>query len=209
MARSFYPLPRLVALLENRRHFLLVRDFSGGIPQGPYHLPCSAGKDFKALQRDVASLYRGEIALKEELPPFALEKAKIRPMLIKESLPLRFEKGKTVGKFFSEKELSDVFVDPVDRAYLEYLFAFLPLYFPKGVLPLEEGDYDKARGLVSAAYYFHSVHLLPKEAYEEFHALFTAQVCLAALQKAFQYLLSRYGLDPNEYLDALHYQNHK
>ena len=205
----------LGALIEKDDYVLTLRQLGAfASPNGGFHLPGGLAKgplaEKASLKNLVADKYLSIVEPGVKLGDFTSREGSdssivLSVYLCRAATPLTISEKNAERLYVSCDDLDDHYLDSLDKAALRKFFLFRPLYRPLAS-PEQLGEKDKTELAVYLAALRYYGLRVPFEEAQDFVRLSQSGASIVDLRKAFLFLLSRFSLDYNEYLDLLDYR---
>jgi len=198
---------------------LVCRELSSDdYPKSGFHFP--GGKvhpdaDMKAVIKELMrQKYGSDIAVLSALTPvvgFSIDgdRTVLYPFLCEKVTAFLFPHKQFDYRYLPLSDIASIYLDHLDKILAEKIAFYYPLYTATK-LSVERTPREKSEiGLyVDSLLYFEG--RLPPAEIKDFSILTRSDIAVADLRKAYKWLLARYDLDYNEYLDLLDYRkNHR
>lgn len=200
----------VAALLESGKHVLLVRETSFAqpfrLPGIDYHGNGSGKRELLSMLR---KRYEAEVSIRGDIAPISLvngkQKEVLHVYLARPVTQFSFPKANFEFVYADFRDLPSLYLAPLDKAVLRKYASFYPLYEgSKRTLPLSLRDEAEAREYCRALSYF--AKRINASDVRDFEKLLSTDIGIDGIRRAFRCLLDLYGLDLNEYLNAMEYR---
>jgi len=203
------------AVFLKGKSFLVCRELAlDDYPKSGFHFPGGSvrpGSDLKtAIKELIFKKYGTEIRIMSALTPVfghgdEGKTMVLYPFICENISPFLFPSKRFSCRYLPFDEISSLYFDRLDKALAEKIALYYPLF--SDAKPAKEKDEHEKReiGLYLDSLAYFDRRLPPNET-KDFSSLTESAASLIEIRKAYKWLLERYDLDYNEYLDVLDYR---
>lgn len=203
------------AVFLEGRSILLCRELGNdGFPKSGFHFPGGFLPDLDHQKSDLKELiskkYQAEIRILSPMSPIVGYQndrtvLTLHPFICEKLSPFVFPTKNFDYRFLILSDLDTLYLDHLDRLLAEKIALYYPLLI-NALLPYARSPHEQSelRVYLDSLVYFKD--RMPASEISDFSALCQCQIDIADLRKAYKWLLNRYDLDYNEYLDLLDFR---
>jgi hypothetical protein len=205
----------VAAVFLEGRTVLVCRELaSDGYPLSGFHFPGGRVKDDAALKDDLKAIlgkkYNATIRILSPMTPiqgYSIDGTKtiLYPFICEKLSAFSFPTKQFDYRYLLLDDIPDLYLDHLDKILAEKVALYYPLLI-NTILPYDRSAHDQQELGVYLDSLIYFKGRLPASEISDFSALARTQIDMPGLRAAYKWLLDRYDLDYNEYLDLLDFR---
>jgi hypothetical protein len=212
---TLHPDRYVAAVFLEGRNVLVCRELaSDGFPRSGFHFPGGQVKDDAHLKEDlkavIAKKYGANLRILSPMTPiqgYSVDGTLtiLYPFVCEKLSAFQFPQKQFDYRYLLLSDIADLYLDHLDKVLAEKVALYYPLLM-NTLLPYDRSAHDQQELGVYLDSLIYFKGRLPASEISDYSALARTQIDMAGLRAAYKWLLNRYDLDYNEYLDLLDFR---